>query len=101
MMEYGPFEISDVEAEVRKLAQKILGDGTIESISRICERYGEEEDDVRKYDVYKIKTDSDTRVLKKTSEREASNYEKYLSKYDFHVPEYYANILKEMICGLS
>ncbi len=93
MMEYGPFEISEVETEVRELAQKILGDGTIESISRICERYGEEEDDVREYDVYKIKTHSDTRIMKKASEREASNYEKYLSKYDFNVPEYYGKYI--------
>lgn len=94
-MEYGPFETGDVSDEIYELAKKFLGDNTIESISRICERYGEEESDVRKYDVYKVKTHDDVIIIKKACEREYSNYEKYLSKKDFNVPEYYGKYAYE------
>ena len=55
----------------------------------MCERYGEAEDDVRYYDVYEVDTPSGSKILKKTSQREVCNYERFLRDSDFAVPAYY------------
>lgn len=83
----GQFEIRESSNAVKDLAEKIFGVG-IETITRICEQYGSEEDECRKFDVYRIKTHLGTGILKKSSEREALNYEKYLSKMNFNVPRF-------------
>ena len=90
-MEIGTFEISEVSVDIRSLAEKIFGSDEIASMTRICERYGEEEDEVRQYDVYKIQTRNAARILKKASAREVSNYEKYLGAKNFNVPRYYGS----------
>ena len=93
-MEIGQFEIK-ADDNIRNLAEKILGTGVILSMTRICERYGQEEAEFRQYDVYKIKTKNDTRIMKKASEREASNYEKYLGDKNFNVPKYYGKYIED------
>ena len=90
-MGVGQFEINDVSNKIQGLAEKILGTGVIESMTRVCERYGREEDEFRKYDVYKINTQNGTKIMKKSSEREVSNYEKYLHAKNFNVPAYYGS----------
>lgn len=90
-MEIGLFEIEEVGSDIRALAEKIIGSDNIEFISRICERYDVEEEDVRKYDVYKIKTQTGTIIMKKASSWESTNYEKYLSAHSFNVPKYYGS----------
>lgn len=44
-MEIGQFEIK-ADDNIRNLAEKILGTGVILSMTRICERYGQEEDEL-------------------------------------------------------
>lgn len=80
-------EITDGK-EIADIFKKI-SDEEICKIQQICERYGEEEDDVRYYDVYVITTSSDRKILKKTQCREVSNYEKFLKNKHFSVPTYY------------
>ena len=88
-MEVGMYEKEVKDKKIRKIAEKILPDTSIEKIYRICEQYGEEETECREYDVYKLVTAEGDRMLKKADEREASNYEKYLKQKDFCVPEFY------------
>lgn len=90
-MAIGRFEINEVCNEVMAIATNIVGVDEIKSVTRICERYGEKEDDFRKYNVYKIKTDAGERILKKAPEREVNNYENYLRRRGFNVPEYYGS----------
>ncbi|MBO4915177.1 MAG: hypothetical protein J5449_08220 [Oscillospiraceae bacterium] len=55
-MGMGQFQKEEKSNAILSIAESIMGTEGIESIARICERYGEEEDAVREYDVYKIKT---------------------------------------------
>lgn len=88
-METGRFEVNEVSDEVMNIAVQIVEDDEIKSVTRICERYDQDEENIRKYDVYKIKTGNSERILKKVSEREVMNYENYLQGRNFNVPEYY------------
>lgn len=88
-METGRFEVNEVSDEVMNIAEQIVEDDEIKSVTRICERYDQGDENIRKYDVYKIKTGNSERILKKVSEREVMNYENYLQGRNFNVPEYY------------
>lgn len=88
-METGRFEVNEVSDEVMNIAVQIVEDDEIKSVTRICERYDQGDENIRKYDVYKIKTGNCERILKKVSEREVMNYENYLQGRNFNVPEYY------------
>ena len=90
-MQLGRYEIESTDIKIDDIAKKVLASEDINKITRICERYSEEEDDYREYDVYKIKTTSKELILKKASEREASNYKKYLSVCSFNVPKFYGS----------
>ncbi|WP_155830519.1 hypothetical protein [Butyrivibrio sp. NC3005] len=87
----GQFEINEVSDRIQHLAENILGRGIIETMSRVCERYGLRENEFRKYDVYKIITKDGKRIMKKASDCEASNYKKYLNTNRFNVPSYYGS----------
>lgn len=70
----------------------------IYDILQVCERYGEDEEDVRYYDVFEVNTSDGKRILKKADERELFNYEQFLSKGNFDVPVYYGKYIdKECI----
>jgi tRNA A-37 threonylcarbamoyl transferase component Bud32 len=90
-MNIGRYENSNVAAKIRNIVATILRDELFEDITRICERYSEEEDDFREYDVYKIRSANGIKILKKTSEREVTNYTKYLQGHGFKVPAFYGN----------
>ena len=79
-MELGNFQKS-VDSD------EIIGE-SVKAVSRICEQWGEAEDEVREYDVYVIETDAGKYTLKKTGSKEAQIYAQYLSKGEFHVPQY-------------
>ena len=78
-MEIGMFEKETGETKIKDIAKRILPDTLIDKIYRVCERYGENEDEIREYDAYKLISSSGNMFLKKASELEAVNYEKYLS----------------------
>lgn len=80
-------EITD-DKEIADIFKRI-SDEEIYKIHQICERYGEEEDDVRYYDAYAITTSSGSKILKKTQCQEVSNYERFLKNNLFSVPTYY------------
>lgn len=83
------FEVEMIEdKEITDIFKKI-SDEKIDKIQQVCERYGEEEDEVRYYDVYEIITSSGSKILKKTECREVLNYEKFLMNKHFSVPTYY------------
>lgn len=90
-MELGRFEINEVSSKVMDIVNSNVGADNRRTVTRICERYGQKKEDIRKYDVYKIKTDEEERILKKTSEREVKNYEMYLHGKNFNVPQYYGS----------
>lgn len=87
-MELGNFEKEINDNKIEKIASGLIPD-KIRTISRICEQWGEAEDEVREYDVYRIETDAKKYILKKTAKREAEIYECYLSKGDFATPHFY------------
>lgn len=84
-MELGNFQKPVESDEIRKMASDITGE-SVKAVSRICEQWGEAEDEVREYDVYVIETDAGKYTLKKTGSKEAQIYVQYLSKGEFHVP---------------
>lgn len=43
-MNIGRYENSNVDAKIRNIVATILGDGIFDDITRICERYSEEDD---------------------------------------------------------
>lgn len=45
-MNIGRYENSNVDVKIKSIVATILGDGLFEDITRICERYSEEEDDI-------------------------------------------------------
>ena len=90
-MGMGQFQKEEKSKAILSIAESIMGTEGIESIARICERYGEEEDAVREYDVYKIKTGTGYRILKKAANRELENYLKFLSGKGFRVPACYGH----------
>ncbi len=73
---------------------KELTTDEVHLVEQICERWGDEEDEVRYFDVYSVSLESATRILKKTSDREVYNYKTYLEKNDFAVPKLYGSIRK-------
>lgn len=82
------FEVEIENDDILRIFRRISGEG-IHALRQFCERYGEEEDEVRRYEVYEILTASGEKILKKTHRAEASNYEKYLANRDFPVPKFY------------
>lgn len=86
-MELGNFQKSVDSDEIKTMAFEIIGE-PVKAVSRICEQWGEAEDEVRDYDVYVIETDAGKYTLKKTGSKEAQIYVQYLSKGEFHVPQY-------------
>lgn len=87
-MEPGRFETTVEDDSVLKICRHILYE-PINHVSRICERYGTSEEEVREYDVYSIACGSQNLILKKTDYREMSNYEKYLRHAEVNVPQYF------------
>lgn len=73
-MELGNFEKEINDKEIEKIASGLIPD-KIRTLSHICEQWGEAEDEVREYDVYRIETDAKKYILKKTAKREAQIYE--------------------------
>ena len=86
-MELENFQKSVDSDEIKTMAFEIIGE-PVKAVSRICEQWGEAEDEVREYDVYVIETDAGKYTLKKTGSKEAQIYAQYLSKGEFHVPQY-------------
>lgn len=84
-MELGNFQKSVDSDEIKTMAFEIIGE-SVKAVFRICEQWGEAEDEVREYDVYVIETDAGKYTLKKTGSKEAQIYVQYLSKGEFHVP---------------
>ena len=56
-MELGNFQKSVDSDEIKTMAFEIIGE-PVKAVSRICEQWGEAEDEVREYDVYVIETDA-------------------------------------------
>ena len=77
-MELGNFQKSVDSDEIKTMAFEIIGE-PVKAVSRICEQWGEAEDEVREYDVYVIETDAGKYTLKKTGSKEAQIYVQYLS----------------------
>ena len=94
-MELGNFQKSVDSDEIKTMAFEIIGK-PVKAVSRICEQWGEAEDEVREYDVYVIETDAGKYTLKKTGSKEAQIYAQYLSKGEFHVPQYVGLDLHEV-----
>ena len=86
-MELGNFQKPVDSDEIKKMAFEIIGE-PVAAVSRVCERWGGAEDEVREYDVYVIETDAGKYTLKKTGKKEAQIYAQYLSKGDFAVPQF-------------
>lgn len=61
------FENFEIEAEDKKLYElcKNYLKEKIENIRQVCQRYGDAEDEVRKFNVYIINTPSGSKILKK------------------------------------
>lgn len=85
------FEIEIQDERIYRICNSILRKDKINRVKQICERYGEEETDIRKYDVYSLETGSGSIILKQSDDREVFNYEKYLNNKDFKVPKYFGN----------
>lgn len=88
IMEKGRFYIKTQNEKILNILSHIMNDEA-KSIQQVCERYGNDVNDVRYYDVYTIETSIGSRILKLSSEREAFNYENYLTGKNFAVPFYY------------
>ena len=87
-MELGNFQKPVESDEIRKMASDITGE-SVKAVSRICEQWGEAEDEVREYDVYVIETDAGKYTLKKSRQQKKRRFmRQYLSKGEFHVPQY-------------
>lgn len=89
-MEFGRFYKPCYNEKVSKIAAHLIQNKII-SISQVCERWGEGIDDVRCYDTYMIHTVCGAKILRQSEEREVFNYENYLCKGDFNVPQYYGS----------
>lgn len=87
-MEIGTFYVEKSDKMILSVLSHFTSD-EIKSLQQVCERYGEDTDDVRYYDVYIVETTGQTKILKKTSEREVFNYENYLKGNELDVPQYY------------
>ena len=57
-MELGNFQKSVDSDEIKTMAFEIIGK-PVKAVSRICEQWGEAEDEVREYDVYVIEWEED------------------------------------------
>ena len=78
-MELGNFQKSVDSDEIKTMAFEIIGE-PVKAVSRICEQWGEAEDEVREYDVYVIETDAGKYTLKKTGSKEAQIYAQCLKE---------------------
>ena len=87
-MELGNFEKEIKNTEIEKIAANIINE-PIKAVSRICEQWGEGEEEVREYDAYIITSGLKKYILKKTGKREAEIYKYYLSKGNFSVPHFF------------
>ena len=90
MNQTGKMQVLCIDRHIYNICAKLLKE-PIKAMYQICERYGELEEDVRFYEVYLLKAQSGTKILKKTSEREIINYSKYLTGKDFAVPIFYGS----------
>ena len=72
-MELGNFQKSVDSDEIKTMAFEIIGE-PVKAVSRICEQWGEAEDEVREYDVYVIETDAGKYTLKKTGSKEVCRH---------------------------
>jgi len=90
-MEIGMFEKEVDGVEILRIAEKIVPELSVKRITRVCEQYGENAAECREYDVYKLFTEADCRILKKVGKRELTNYERYLSRDSFPVPKFYGS----------
>lgn len=106
-MQTGRFDIEVSDKNLTDIFQSISDDEITAPIRQICERWGDGEDDVRYYNVYKVETGSKIKLLKKTSPREAFVYEHYLCSDGLPVPKFFGSytsgndvwILTEYIYG--
>lgn len=57
------FEVEIENDDILRIFRRISGEG-IHALRQFCERYGEEEDEVRRYEVYEILTASGEKILK-------------------------------------
>lgn len=64
-MEIGMFEKEYGDPKIKNIAELILPDILIDKIYRVCERYGENEDEIREYDAYKLVSSTGNMFLKK------------------------------------
>lgn len=87
-MEQGRFYETTTDPKILQILEHMTRE-TILSLRRICERYGEGEEDVRHYDVYSLETPSGRKILKKTEERETFNYTQYLAGKSLPVPDFF------------
>lgn len=93
-MEIGRFEVEVKDNKIEEIIFHIMNEKA-HAIRQVCERYGENEDEVRYYDAYYVDMSSGCKVLKKVDEREVFLYETYLAGKDFAVPQYYGKCMKE------
>lgn len=93
-METGKYLIDVTDRVIFDVFRRISGHAA-DSIQRVCERYGQDEDDVRYFDVYITVYSGEKRVLKFTSEREAGNYEKYLCGTFLPAPQFYGKVTED------
>ena len=100
-METGTFEERIEDAQILARCRKILGSTEITAIHRVCERYGTDPEEVRKYDVYNIDTTGGRKILKKVSDREAWNYETFLRGTNLPVPQYYSSCTEGDACWIA
>lgn len=87
-MEIGRFFVETSDPQIYEIVSRITGE-TVTGIQRVCERYGTAEEDIREYDVYRVKMPGGDKILKLTEGREAFNYETYLSGGNYAVPGFY------------
>lgn len=93
-MKFGRFYIEVNDNKIIDILSQITEDKVLE-ITQVCERYGFEEEDVRYYNVYSIKTSSGNRILKKCEEREVFNYETYLKDKNLPVPTFFGKYVDD------
>lgn len=92
-MQMGKFEIVIDDEKIKRIVSIITKENNV-NIRQVCERYGVDEEEVRYYNTYSIDLSSGTKILKKVEEREAYNYETYLSGKSFAVPQYYGKFIE-------
>lgn len=83
-----PFYIEESSPALYALCAR-LTEQPVRELLRICERFGPEEEDVRRYDVYRLRTEQGDYILKKADPWEQASYARYLS--DLPAPRCYGS----------